>query len=94
VLRIIQESLANVRKHAGLTRVDVALAGTARAIQVTVTDHGKGFDPEKVATHSSGSEHVGLAGIRERVSLLGGKVTIQSAEGAGTTVRVTIPIAS
>ncbi len=93
-LRVIQESLSNVRKYAGQARVDVVIVGTDRAVRLTISDHGKGFDATRVPTHSSGSEHVGLGGIRERVSLLGGTVTIQSAVGAGTTIDVTIPMGS
>jgi signal transduction histidine kinase len=87
LLRITQEALANVRKHAGAHRVDVELAFADAGSPVTlrVGDDGRGFDPVAPCTGS------GLGGIRERVDELGGALALTSAPGAGTRVEVRLP---
>ncbi len=86
LFRVAQEALSNVRKHSGARRVSVSLRSTRTFVAVTVTDDGHGFDPRRLA-----HDRLGLAGISERVRLLGGAVEIETAPGAGTTVRATLP---
>jgi signal transduction histidine kinase len=85
--RIIQESLANVRAHSGATTVNTVLGvGVDGRARLEIQDNGTGIV-------FLGNEHAGMgvAGIRERVAILGGEVNIRSAYGVGTTVSVTVP---
>ena len=92
LLRIIQEALTNVRKHARASRVRVGLGVLAdgdRRLRVEVADDGHGFDPVRLP----GGSHFGLAVMRERAELAGGRLEIDSAPGRGTRVLVEVPIA-
>ena len=86
LFRVVQEALSNVRKHSGAARVSVGVRSTRNFVGLTVTDDGCGFDPRRLA-----HDRLGLAGISERVRLLGGVVEIETGSGAGTTVRATLP---
>jgi signal transduction histidine kinase len=86
LFRVVQEALSNVRKHSEAGRVSVALRSRRTFVEVTVTDDGCGFAPQRLDT-----DRLGLAGISERVRLLGGAVQIETSPGAGTTVRATLP---
>ena len=85
--RITQEAMTNVLKHADAKLVRVHLSRSERGATLVVQDDGKGFDPGHV---SDGS--VGLVGMRERIALLGGRLTIESTEGAGTMLTAEVPI--
>ena len=85
IYRIVQESLANLVRYARATRGRVSVAVLEREITLRIDDNGVGFDP---AVASGG---LGLVGIVERARLLGGRATIRSAPGRGTTVLVTMP---
>ncbi|NEM92096.1 sensor histidine kinase [Galbitalea soli] len=85
VLRCAQEALANVRKHAAARRVELSLAGGDDGVTLSVRDDGVGFDPAAAAPG------FGLAGMRERLALAGGELQIESATGAGSTLRVRLP---
>ena len=85
--RVTQETLNNVGKHAGASRVTVSLAAENGSVRLRINDDGVGFDP--IATSRLLSEgHFGLAGMRERVEMVGGRLSIDSAPGHGTTVDV------
>jgi PAS domain S-box-containing protein len=86
--RIVQESLANVAKHAQARRVDVRVAREAGYLVMHVRDDGVGFDAQAARK----PESLGLMGVRERTQLLEGTVHIESSPGAGTCVRVQIPL--
>lgn len=90
VFRMIQESLANVRKHARATQASVSVRGSASGLEVTVRDNGNGFDPR--AVEKSDREHMGLSIMKERASKLGGSVRITTAPGQGTSVKIEIPL--
>ncbi|MFN8581693.1 MAG: sensor histidine kinase [Gemmatimonadaceae bacterium] len=81
--RALQESLSNVVRHADATRVHVSLASQGNTVVLTVADNGRGLDADRDAGG-------GLAGMRERVTSLGGALTV-SGTGGGTTVRVELP---
>lgn len=87
VFRIVQESLTNVLLHAHASRADVLLSQRKNILSVIIEDNGVGFIPENVATHT----HLGLFGMRERVEMLGGKFSIESNIGKGTTIQVEVP---
>ena len=85
LLRVVQEALNNVRKHAGASAVTVALTYGPDAVAVEVRDDGVGFD---VAALAPG---YGLGGMQARVEQVGGRLSIASTPGAGTTVRTEVP---
>ncbi|HEX7898101.1 MAG TPA: GAF domain-containing sensor histidine kinase [Planctomycetota bacterium] len=84
--RILQESLSNVERHAGATRVSVRLRGGRRRLRVVVRDDGRGFDLAR-----PGRAGLGLGHVRERASLLGGELRLRSSRGAGTEIGVSVP---
>jgi signal transduction histidine kinase len=86
LFRVVQEALSNVRKHSEAGSVSIVLRSRRTFVDLTVADDGRGFDPRRLDTH-----RLGLAGISERVRLLGGAVEIETIPGAGTTVRATLP---
>lgn len=90
LLRIIQEALANVRKHSRATRVTVRVGPHGGRICASVEDDGQGFDAG--AIHADGRERFGMVIMQERVDELNGSLTIQSSPGEGTRVTVQIPI--
>jgi signal transduction histidine kinase len=89
LLRIVQEALANVRKHARASRVEVALAVSGDQFQLVIIDDGVGFDPE--ATVRGTGPRFGLATMRERAESVGGMLEIASASGAGTRMEINLP---
>lgn len=89
--RIAQESLTNVRKHAGAQRASVSLGARSGVVTLTVSDDGCGFDAEALAASRSQTSF-GLAGMRERVELVGGRLAVRSAPGRGTTLTVEVPV--
>jgi PAS domain S-box-containing protein len=89
VFRIVQEALTNIARHAGVRDATVRLRCDAESISLSVEDDGVGFDLERVTlAHESG----GLAGMRERATLLGGRLVIDSAPRQGTKVRAELPL--
>ncbi|HEV3470988.1 MAG TPA: CheR family methyltransferase [Pyrinomonadaceae bacterium] len=86
--RIAQEALNNVAKHAGAKRVGVILERRDNHIALIVEDDGRGFDP---AEEMEGDRGMGLVNMRERASLAGGQLEIESAPGEGTTVFARVP---
>jgi signal transduction histidine kinase len=87
IFRIVQESLTNVALHARARRVDVLVSHRNHRVVTVVEDDGIGFSPASPAA----DDHLGLFGMRERIEMLGGKFTVESAPGKGTTVRVEVP---
>ena len=90
IFRMIQESLANVRKHARAKKATVAVRSTGSGLEIAVQDNGNGFDLH--AVEDSAREHLGLSIMKERAACLGGTVRITTAPGQGTSVRIEIPI--
>jgi signal transduction histidine kinase len=84
LLRTAQESLANVRKHAGASTVKLELTYLENNVELAVHDDGDGFDPD---SHSSG---FGLPGLHSRAAQVGGRVNVDSSRGLGTQIRVTL----
>lgn len=85
--RIVQEGLTNVGKHSGATAVEVCLEEADGRLDVSVRDDGRGFEP------SAPRAGFGLTGMRERVELLGGSLTLESSPaGLGTLVRASLPV--
>ena len=88
--RIVQEAVANVWRHADPTRVGISARAQEGAVVIEVTDDGRGFDPDDPRPGVA-EGHLGLAAVEERAALAGGELTIASAEGRGTTIRLVLP---
>jgi two-component system NarL family sensor kinase len=87
VYRIISEALTNVERHAHAERVRVRLTITPERLRCTISDDGRGFNPEEVPVG-----HFGLVGMNERAKLLGGRLRLASAPGRGTRLSVSVPV--
>jgi signal transduction histidine kinase len=87
--RILQEALANVGRHAGASEVVVLAERVDEGVELRVTDDGRGFDAEGDRLAEG---HLGLPAMRKRAKLAGGRLTIASAPGAGTTVTLWLPL--
>ncbi|MDF2754207.1 MAG: sensor histidine kinase [Gaiellaceae bacterium] len=85
--RIVQEALTNVVKHAQASTVSVVLTRKGQSVVAVVEDDGRGFDPAQAR-----EEGLGLVGMRERIALLDGRVTVESTGRDGTTVVVEVPV--
>jgi PAS domain S-box-containing protein len=92
LFRVIQEALTNVRKHARASTVRVVLDHPGRAVRLQVTDDGRGFEPDEATRSNGPGERVGLSGMRERLSLLGGRFEAHSEPGSGTTVSAEVEL--
>jgi signal transduction histidine kinase len=90
LLRILQEGLDNVRRHAHATRIHLSLAQRGDRVLLEVSDDGIGFDPQTIAA-SNGAPHLGLPAMRERAAAIGGRLEVQAAPGAGTRLRLDLP---
>jgi signal transduction histidine kinase len=88
LLRVAQEALHNALRHSGADRVDVALARRGQSTVLAVTDNGVGFEPRTVRREG---RHLGLVSMRARASGVGGRLTITSAPGQGTTIEMEVP---
>ncbi|TDD35132.1 sensor histidine kinase [Actinomadura sp. KC06] len=91
LLRCTQESLANVRKHAGATTVGVVLERRPHGIELEITDDGRGFIVAGAGDAAGGSRGFGLEGMRRRLAELGGELTVTSSPGDGTRVFALVP---
>lgn len=94
IYRVLQEALTNVAKHAErATSVSVVLECTAGKLRLTIEDNGCGFDTADLrATKQDGKGGLGIPGMRERVTLLGGDFEVESSPGVGTTIFARIPL--
>ncbi len=90
VFRVVQESLANSHKHAGLASRKVQAIATDSQVKVTISDNGSGFEPAEVANGTT----LGLVGMRERVELLGGSFSVESRFQGGTEIQAVLPLTS
>ena len=87
VYRVVQEGLTNIARHArDATNVSVVIGAAEGTLYLAIEDNGSGFDP------SATSPRLGLAGMRERLLLVGGRLAIESSESAGTTIFARIPL--
>ncbi|PWT84174.1 MAG: hypothetical protein C5B56_16025 [Proteobacteria bacterium] len=94
VYRVVQEALTNIVKHAPeATTVSVVLEYTSKTLRLTIEDNGSGFDTA-VETEAAGEARarLGLAGMRERLLIVGGELEIESSRGVGTTLFARIPL--
>ncbi|RYF84880.1 MAG: sensor histidine kinase, partial [Chitinophagaceae bacterium] len=87
LFRILQESLTNVARHSGATRVTISLMQKENDLILTINDNGKGFDAENTKKKT-----LGLLGMKERTLMIGGEYKIKGTPGIGTVVEVTVPV--
>lgn len=92
LFRIAQEAISNILRHANANKVSIRLWTAEQHFWLEVKDDGCGFDIEKTAEEAVDRKQLGLLGIEERVSLVGGAVQVQSAQGSGTCLQVHIPL--
>jgi PAS domain S-box-containing protein len=86
--RILQESLTNIARHSGASKADVNLYVLENKIEMIIKDDGTGIEKNKVNSFKS----LGIAGIKERVKSVDGRITITGVHGSGTLIRVAIPL--
>jgi ligand-binding sensor domain-containing protein/two-component sensor histidine kinase len=86
VFLILKESVTNIATHAGAATVTIALAVDRRRLRLQVADDGRGFDP------AAGTDGNGVASMRRRVAALGGALSVDSAPGRGTTIRLEVDL--
>ncbi|MGW3963692.1 sensor histidine kinase [Amycolatopsis sp. NPDC005003] len=91
LLRTAQEALTNVAKHARANRVSLTLSYMEDLVTLDVLDDGVGFRPDADRAGGSGDGGFGLAGMRQRVQLLAGRLDVESEPGGGTAITVTVP---
>ena len=91
LFRAVQEAITNIVKHAQAETVLIQCAITPKAVTIEIEDDGQGFDPAGISDTAASGRGLGLAGIRERMEILGGDALIDSAPGRGTRVVLTVP---
>jgi PAS domain S-box-containing protein len=91
LFRIIQESLNNVGKHAGAKKVIVRLECKREMVTAIIEDDGKGFDVNEILSPEKQDVGIGLMGMQERASIIGGSLAIESRKGIGTRVSLNLP---
>lgn len=89
VYRIVQEALINIANHAGVSQATLSLRATDQELIFSIADPGRGFDLNAAMSAGVGG---GLTGMRERARMLGGRVTIETTPGVGTTITANLPI--
>ncbi len=89
--RVAQEALTNIARHAHATRVVLTIGQAPSGVTMEIRDNGRAFAVEKVL-QATRNRHLGLIGMRERVEMTGGKFSIESARGKGTSVHALVPL--
>jgi two-component system sensor histidine kinase UhpB len=90
--RVVQEAITNALRHAEPGHLLVRLRLYKGKLELSVSDDGHGFDPEAALERSAGGESLGLLGMRERVALVSGELSIISAPGAGAVIKASFPL--
>jgi signal transduction histidine kinase len=91
LLGLIRESLSNIREHSEAENVVISVVSRGGGVEATVSDDGRGFDPETTLVKAARDGHLGLVGMHERVHLLGGRTEINSRPGGPTVISVSLP---
>lgn len=90
LLRVTQEALANIQRHAAARNVDLTILHSSGQVTLEIRDDGIGFDPGKIGLREDGTGF-GLRSMRQRIEGLGGALTIDASPGTGTTIRAELP---
>jgi signal transduction histidine kinase len=91
LFRAVQEAITNIVKHAKAETVLIQCAITPEAVTIEIEDDGRGFDPAGISSTAATGRGLGLAGIKERMEILGGDALIDSAPGQGTRLVLNVP---
>jgi PAS domain S-box-containing protein len=91
IYRVVQSALNNVARHSEASRVMVSISKVSDVARMEIKDDGKSFNVARFL-HRAKNKHLGLIGMRERVEMVGGKFSVESAPGQGTTIRAEIPL--
>jgi PAS domain S-box-containing protein len=89
LFRVLQEAIHNTSKHGHADQIKVNLSSSSNELELTISDNGKGFDPNEAALKGKG---LGLSSMRERVRLVNGTISIESKPLGGTTIHVRVPL--
>ncbi len=92
LFRVVQEGITNVIRHANAKRVVIVLARQDGHLALEIADNGRGFDPQILHSNDAEGKGLGLRGMQERVTILGGEFDLRSAPGNGTVITVRVPI--
>ena len=90
--RAVQEALSNVARHAAGASVCVMLTHSGGCVRLVIEDAGPGFAGESVLSRAAAGGHMGIVGMRERITALGGRVDVRSSEGAGVRLEIDLPV--
>lgn len=91
LFRAVQEALSNVARHAAGARVHVTVANPRGRVRLVIEDAGPGFAGEAVLHRAAARGHLGIVGMRERITALGGRLEVRSSEGAGVRLEIELP---
>lgn len=92
LFRVAQEAVTNIVRHAEASAAQIELRRNDGVVSLLVRDDGQGFDSDEILNSADAARALGLAGMEERVALLGGQLTVESAPGRGTVVRANVPV--
>ncbi len=92
IFRVVQEASTNALKHSKVDRAEVRIDRRGEFLRLSIEDQGQGFDPAAVAVDTGTDTGHGLAGIRDRVEIFGGRLRIDSSPGAGTRIEINLPL--
>jgi signal transduction histidine kinase len=92
IYRVVQEALANIRKHAKADHVNLRVEFREDSLFVEIRDNGQGFNLASTLDSAISVGHLGLLGMKQRIDMLGGEIYIKTREGKGTTISVSLPI--
>ena len=94
LFRALQEALANIARHAGSSPAHASIQVSGSDVVLRIADHGPGFDGERALSQFEAEGHLGLAGRRERITVLGGRVHVRASHGAGVAIEIRMPVAA
>ncbi len=93
IYRIVQEAISNILRHSHATEANVRAGRDDGELTISVSDDGRGFSMSSITERAAGVRHgLGLRSMQERVEMLGGRFNLRTAEGQGTSLRITIPV--
>jgi signal transduction histidine kinase len=92
LFRAVQEALSNVTRHAAGANVRVTLTNPRGRVRLVIEDAGPGFAGDAVLRRAAARGHLGIVGMRERITALGGRLEVRSSEGAGVRLEIELPI--
>jgi signal transduction histidine kinase len=90
--RITQEAVSNILRHADASDVNIWLGRENDMVILEIKDNGRGFDVKEISGHAIFRKQLGLLGIQERVSLVGGDLFLESNPGSGTCLLIKVPV--